>query len=166
MSTIEGIINAVRGLPRADADDVRKRLAALLQFSTWGAEELPPEPAAMRVFDLVRREMRHQGLVADTSVPYRRLENKLDFANKAKALVSFMEKQHQERRVQDGILNIGIRLLIEGMRRSVDRNRDSFDGIVSINEVCRRIHNVPARLDREFPGYGSAGLLHILVKSG
>jgi hypothetical protein len=166
MSTIESVMERIKELPsRADVEKLKLQLGALLAFPSWRADgSSRNDTPARRVFDLIRRELEHAGLVmSKAAVHYARLPNRTDFADKAEQLVEFLGRQSPERRVQDGILRIGIGLLVADARRSVRSEGLEGEPHVSIDMICRRIHILPARLDREFPGYGEAGLLHLLV---
>ena len=156
-TTAESIINSLSGLPPSEVDYVRQHLAALASFQP-AAVDSPSE--AKRVFAILADEMQAAGLADARDLAYHRLSNRKIFADKAKRLVEFVAEQHRDRRVQDGILRVGAQLLLKHFQRWA---AEQDDVIVSIDVVARNIHKIPARLDREFPGYGACGLLHLLI---
>lgn len=166
-ATAETVLDTLRGMPRSEVDDVRKRIAAFMSFGEWGGaateaaheqENTPPD--ARRVYRIVAEEMQAAGLADMRDLHYGRLKNRRSFADKSERLVAFLREQHHDRRVQDGILRVGVQLLIKHFQRFA-QEQESF--LVSADILCRNINKVAARLDREFPGYGSCRMLHLLI---
>lgn len=166
MSVTETILDTLKTLPRGEVDDVRKQINAYLSFGVWGDSDGVSEvdentSAGRRVFRVVAEEMQAAGLADMKAVSFFRLRNRRDFSAKAERLVKFLREQHKDRQVQDGILRIGVQLLIKYFRRYAEQN----DNVVITTEmIVRNIAKIPARLDREFPGYGACGMLHLLIK--
>ena len=125
---------------------------------------MPPPPTiqqAVSIYRILAEEMQTLGLADLQALSYWRLPNRTDFDAKAERLAKFLKGQHRDRRVQDGILRIGVQLLIRHFQRYAEET-GSF--ILGPEVIARNIAKIPARLDREFPGYGACGMLHLLVK--
>lgn len=161
-NTAESILDQMRGMPRTEVDEVRKQIAAYMQFDAWGGDAAEEEVSsdARRVFRIVTEEMQAAGLADMREVHYHRLSNKRSFGQKAERLIAFLEEQHHDKRVQDGILRVGVQLLIKWLQRYAE---EVGTFIVTTPIVVANINKVPARLDREFPGYGAVGMLHLLI---
>lgn len=82
------------------------------------------------------------------------------FADKCPAVIEFIVSafpaNHEHRGVHErGLLQIGLRLLYEDLRRM---------GIaVSARTLMQHVHRVPAVVNAAFPGYAESGLLHKIV---
>jgi hypothetical protein len=112
------------------------------------------------VFRIIAEEMQAAGLADMREISYFRLRHRKAFAAKAERLVAFLRTQSPLRQVQDGILRVGVQLLIRHFQRFA-AEQDNF--VLSTEMIARGINKVPARLDREFPGYGACGMLHLLI---
>ena len=159
-NTAESILDQMRRLPRSEVDDVRRGINALLSLGALGESETENTSDGYRVFRIIAEEMQAAGLADVRSAVYARLQQRRDFNAKAEHLVAFLREQSDDRLVQDGILRFGVQLLIRFFRRYAEE-QDNF--VVTVGIICRNIHKVPARLDREFPGYAACGMLHLLI---
>ena len=161
--TASSIITSLGKLPPGEVEHVLKHITAMRSLGAWGGDTVDDDSSdARRVFRILCEEMQLAGLLDARGVNYQRMRNRRSFAQKAEHIVAFMNEQHQDRRVQDGILRIGVQLLIRFFQRWA---ADTDEFALSIDMLARNIHKLPARLDREFPGYGAAGLLHLLIPS-
>lgn len=159
----EAVLSTLRGLPRGVVDDVRKRINAYLQFGAWNGEAAAADPAlpeGRRVFRVLSEEMAAAGLADPDELHYSRMKQRADFDRRAGKLVAFLREQSGDRLVQDAILRIGLQLLIAHFQRFA-ADTESF--ILTVDVLARNVEKVPARLDREFPGYGACGMLHLLA---
>jgi hypothetical protein len=160
-ATAESIITSLGSLPPGEVEHVLKHITAMRSLGAWGGESTDDDSSeARRVFRILCEEMQLAGLIDMHNVSYQRMRNRRGFAEKAKHVCAFLDEQHQDRRVQDGILRIGMQLLIRWMREWADTKGDF---LVTPYVLARNIHKLPARLDRAFPGYGAVGMLHLLI---
>jgi hypothetical protein len=166
MTTADAVIASLRAMPRSEVDAVRKKITAFMAFGEWGGEakhvNINGDASAegKRVFRVVADEMRAAGLADAREQSYWKLSQRANFDGKAERLVAFLAEQHHDRRVQDGILRIGVQLLIKFFQRFAE-TQDTF--IITTAIIARNVHKVPARLDREFPGYAACNMLHLLI---
>lgn len=161
-ATAEAVLTTLRGLPRGEVDDVRKRINAYLQFGAWGDGAPVAEVSSdgRRVFRVLCEEMAAAGLADPSELHYTRLHNRSHFDRRAEKLIAFLREQSGDRLAQDTIMRIGIQLLIQHFQRYASET-ENF--VLTPDVLARNLDKVPARLDREFPGYGACRMLHLLA---
>ena len=77
------------------------------------------------------------------------------FAPKVRDLMPYIRAAHDQRSGQHALLRLGLQLLYDDM---TDRQL-----AVSARTLLANIHRVPAVLNKAFPNYAKAGLLHWVV---
>jgi hypothetical protein len=97
--------------------------------------------------------------LGSASLPPSVLKKQVDKAiqEKINLVMEWLRRQTQQRVEIEGLLSIGIVGLYEDLVR--------WQIPPTPRTLLKNIHRIPAKMEVQFPGYASSGILHIIVKS-
>lgn len=152
----------LRLLPGLTGEELSKVAGAvsLLRKGTPGAASVAVADTGnvdhYLLLELVSRTMSNLG--ADHSKPavLERTKGFDAFCRKVPGVMQYVRAQCKTRVQQEGLLRIGIGLLRD--------NLEQMGWPTSSATIMAHIHRLPSVLNREFPGYASAKMLHLVVR--
>lgn len=154
VNSIDHILGALPGLGSAELAEVEKRIAFLRRTSEPARDDAVG--FAHLVVDVIVEVLGNMGVPQPRH--FTNLQSRSDwqaFADKVKVIEKFMMRSGLDRQGRLAVMRIGVRLLV---KRLMAEGRQ-----VSFNVVLSNAHRISVMLNREFPGYGQNGLLHVLV---
>jgi hypothetical protein len=158
------LINAkLPELDRGELEALRTRIGALLHLR-GDAPDLPaiggkPDQGD-NTFVLVclSEALARIGIEHTNPAVLARVQSIGAFRKKVPDLMLFLRKNLPDRRAQRATLMLGFELLY--------KNMCSMGVAISGRTLMNNIHRIPSIIDREFPGYASAGYLSMLFIQG
>lgn len=151
---LDDVLTALRGMGATDLAEVEKRVAFLRRTSEPTRNE--GLDFARYVVDIIIEVLREQALPLPRTTA--NLASRSDwqaFSDKAQVIERYLLRSGLDRQGRVVVLKMGVRLLT---KRLMAEGRQ-----VSFNILLANAHRIPVMLNREFPGYAQAGLLHVLI---
>lgn len=158
------LVKIVKLLPRLstpDLDELMKRINALRQFGSSSAGDADYTADESFVLDAITRTLRSDGtsfpsLLMLQKAVTEKLDDNSSFRDKIPGLMAFLRVARDDRGGQQGLLLLGLQLLLLDLRRA---------GIaVTYRILMAHIHRIGPVLDAHFPNYFAAGLLGSVIE--
>lgn len=153
----EAYDQVVAALPRLSAEErarVAERLRALSSLGPAQAGTTGPDPAEVLAEVICGVVLRMSGERVSPAA-LRRTRTFGALRDKARDLAPFLEAAARSRTQRRALLSLGFELLYEDLRRG------GFS--VTARTLMSCAHQLPAVLDRAFPGYARGGRLSMIV---
>jgi len=149
------ITELMKSLDGPELDELEKRVKAAKQFKKEGKSTPKYDPDVDLVLESLVGTMSRLGVEYTPAVALKKAEMFPSFAEKVPGLMKFVRKGAGSKNQQRVLLGLGFRLLYTSMTE--------FGWPTSSRLMMAHVHRVPSVINRNFPGYASAGLLGLLI---
>lgn len=159
-SNVTKVLALLDGLSRTELKQVRDKASSRIAFDLGAQGKATPEEGTQRlILEMIDDELRRSGrrsigvVMLAQGQPFKLFQEKIEDGG----VGEFLRTASARNRIRErGLIRLGVKLLMADLGR--------MGVAVSARALMSTVHQIPAVLDRAFPGYAAAGRLYLVVR--
>lgn len=159
-NTITEVLRLVEALSRNELKLVRDKVGSRLAFDISAQGKATANESRPRmILEIMVEQCGRKGIQSRGALSLMQGQAFKRFSTvvEDEGIADFLRQSARQSRVRErGLIRLAVNLLIEDLH--------FMSVAVSPGTLMRSVERVPAVLDRAFPGYAAAGLLHLVVR--